>query len=80
VKDVLSLKNYSKYVIPGVRDLYFISTISRKLLHHAYDLETDFHRNSAEQKAWSSKVISMVNQLDAFAATDYDIKENKRRK
>ena len=73
VKDVLNSGLYNeKQLIRNYQHVYFLSMLSRQLIHKIYDLETDYHRNALQQERWNERVLIMIGDLQQYAALSFN--------
>ena len=74
IKDVFSHPLNEKMLVRHFQHFYFLAMLSRQLMHTFYDIETDYHRNTAQQQLWNEKLLHMLDQLHQYSVTDYEWK------
>jgi hypothetical protein len=73
VRDVSNSGSYNeKQLIRNYEHEYFLSMLSRQLMHKLYDLETDYHRNALQQVRWNEKVLIMLASLRQYAPISFE--------
>ena len=73
VRDVSNSGAYNeKELIRNYQHRYFLSMLSRQLMHKMYDIETDFHRNTSQQARWNENVLVMLADLQQYAAVEFE--------